>query len=305
MSGGHAKLITMTNDNRKAPTVWEDVNWTAPSILNPDRIDDAVAHVVTYFADFPGYTGPGYTGAMFNELGGGGDRPEIADTFTVEDVFAIATLSVNLDPLQAFQLIGAVSAAEVDPKYTDKKGKTSRPKVTSVPIDNAEVGRLLAKLETKDLIEATNDDLKDTDKLWQAIRRHNLGPTRVSKLLARKRPDLCPVIDSYIRAQLDHGGNRKNFFKSLRTVLRDENLDLPTHLRDIQQKAMAGTTSANAAGQVNRTDLVPGLHAAERISRLGVLRIFDIVLWMEEDARRERTKKRGNLKNSVVEAAQR
>ncbi|MGO1950947.1 MAG: hypothetical protein ACTH1D_15020 [Mycobacteriaceae bacterium] len=72
----------MTNDNRKASTVWDEVDWTAPSILSHDRIDDAVAHLVTYFADFPGYTGPGYTGALFNELGGGGDRPEVAYTFT-------------------------------------------------------------------------------------------------------------------------------------------------------------------------------------------------------------------------------
>ena len=296
----------MTNDNRKASTVWDEVDWTAPSILSHDRIDDAVAHLVTYFADFPGYTGPGYTGALFNELGGGGDRPEVAYTFTYDDIFAVSTLSVNLDTFDALQLTGSVINAGEEDRTAIEEGKAWNKRASSVPIDIHEVRRLLAGLPLDlDLVRATDDHLDDADRLWREIRRYDLGPTRVSKLLARKRPKLCPVIDTYIKKQLRHSEGRVDFFKSLRRVLRDKTLALPDHLRDIRAKAMAGTTSPNAADLINREELVPGLHAEERIRKLSTLRVFDIVLWKEEEARQEINKKKPQLKEGVMLAAQR
>ncbi|MBF0689655.1 MAG: hypothetical protein IR158_18035 [Cellulomonas sp.] len=60
--------------------------------LEPQHTDDA-AHVVrTYYTPRP--TG-GFTGAHFERLGGGGDRPAIADEFTAEDLVAVSMLSVE------------------------------------------------------------------------------------------------------------------------------------------------------------------------------------------------------------------
>lgn len=54
---------------------------------------------------------------------------------------------------------------------------------------------------------SVNEALKQVDRLWDVLRRNgthgrNLGPTKVSKLMARKRLLLLPIIDSYIEAQI-------------------------------------------------------------------------------------------------------
>lgn len=269
--------------------VWNDVRWDAPAILDPACTDDAVRHLVTYFADLYGHTGPGYTGAMFTEFGGGGDRPEVAHAFTAEDIVAVSTLSVDIDPLHALQLTGAVTSEGAEARSAIERGEARLQDATSVPIDAVEIGRLLAQLPTDlDLADATDEDLAVTDLLWAEVRRKNLGQTRASKLLARKRPRLCPVIDSVVVAQLGHGVGRTDFFVSLRTVLQDATLGLPAHLAALRESAVDAAMDAARSGspdQLTRSDLVPGLHAAERIGRLSDLRVLDIVLWMDGRAR--------------------
>ncbi|MDQ0688688.1 hypothetical protein QFZ56_007651 [Streptomyces achromogenes] len=40
--------------------------------------------------------GTPFTGSRFEHLAGGGDRPEVADRFTAEDLITVQTLSVTL-----------------------------------------------------------------------------------------------------------------------------------------------------------------------------------------------------------------
>lgn len=283
--------------------IWDSVRWDAPGILDHARSGDAVRHLVTYFADLHGHTGPGYTGAMFTEFGGGGDRPEVAHVFTAEDIVAVSTLSVDIDPLHVLQLTGAVASEGGEARAAIERGEHRVQDATSVPVDAVEIGRLLAQLPTDlDLVDATDEDLAVTDLLWREIRRKGLGPTRVSKLMARKRSKLCPVIDRDVRRQLDHGKNRTDFFLSMRTLLQDATLGLPAHLATLRESAVDAAETAAQRGsrdRLTRIDLVPGLHAAERISRLSDLRVLDIVLWMEEQAKRGRS----NLKVDVIAAA--
>ena len=91
-----------------------------------------------------------------------------------------------------------------------------------------------------------------------------MGATMVSKLLARKRPRLLPVIDGFIRKQLTHGDGRTDFYKSMWRVMSDRELDLPGHLGSVR------TAALNATGD-------------QRIGRLSDLRVFDIVVWRQHD----------------------
>ncbi|WP_110481311.1 DUF6308 family protein [Corynebacterium provencense] len=43
------------------------------------------------------------TGASFNELGGGGDRPEVANVITAEDIVAVESLSVTIPRVHQLQ----------------------------------------------------------------------------------------------------------------------------------------------------------------------------------------------------------
>jgi len=73
-----------------------------------------------------------------------------------------------------------------------------------------------------DLWDATEDDLAPAYELWNAvIKLEGVGPTRASKLLARKRPRLIPIEDSVIRKALPLG---KDSWVSLRSALRDEHV---------------------------------------------------------------------------------
>lgn len=260
--------------------VWDAVGWDHPTILHGDRILAAVDNLVTYFADRAGHTGPRYTGSLFTELGGGGDRPENAHAFTADDLVAVSTLSVDISAEHALQLLGAVETPEGDAATAMFRGARGIPSSRDVPIDPVEVSRLLAQLPTNlDLVDATDEDLLVTDRLWKEIRRKGLGPTRVSKLLARKRPRLCPVIDRDVRRQLGHGKGRTDFFASLRTVLRDGSTGLPEYLAEIRRLA----SEAGAGASWPETgELTPGPSSAVRIARLSDLRVLDIVLWMEE-----------------------
>lgn len=282
---------------------WSSVQWDRPAILDEGNKDRAVGHLVNYVADRPGHTGPRYTGSMFTELGGGGDRPDVAHAFTAEDMVAVSTLSVHIPAEHALQLLGAVSSEEGDAETAIWRGSGGIPSIREVPIDAVEVGRLLAELPTDvDLVDATDEDLAVTDRLWREIRRKGLGPTRVSKLLARKRPRLCPVIDRDVRRQLDHGKNRTDFFVSLRTVLRDEALGLPEWLGELRVGAVAesdarggGRSAGSGGGSVRRS----GGGAVGRLSRLSDLRVLDIVLWMEEQEVREEREARSRLPRSA------
>jgi hypothetical protein len=69
--------------------------------------DESVATrlVEAYFADDPATGRARYSGAYFERLGGGGDRPETADQFTAEDLLAVSMLSVRISGYHALHVL--------------------------------------------------------------------------------------------------------------------------------------------------------------------------------------------------------
>ncbi len=64
----------------------------------------AVGKLRRYFGMDPG-SSP-YTGASFDRLFGGGDRGDVRDVLTAEDLVAVTTLSVEVLALAALRILG-------------------------------------------------------------------------------------------------------------------------------------------------------------------------------------------------------
>lgn len=237
--------------------------WTRPGVLDRDRTGDARDYLTHYFSWREAGAVPRFTGALFNDLGSD-DSQSSANAITSDDIVAVSTLSVHIRNVHALQLLGEVFSPGAETATASLRGRGRIPSALDVPVDVTQVRRLFAELPTDlDLADATDSHMETAELLWKEVRRKHMGPTRVSKLLARKRPRLLPIIDSAVCEQLGHK-NRTDFYESLRTVLQDEELDLPSQLAEIRRQAVK-----ESGGD-------------KRIRRLSDLRVFDIVLWMAE-----------------------
>jgi hypothetical protein len=78
----------------------------AIDIPPPLRNEDfATCLVRRYLAPDPATGRARYSGAYFERIGGGGDRPEVAFQFTAEDLLAVTMLSVQVDGYHALHVL--------------------------------------------------------------------------------------------------------------------------------------------------------------------------------------------------------
>lgn len=272
-----------TNDPVLDASVWGEVGWTVPTILaKEDQWNNkAINCLVSYFATSVAQSHDDFSGANFNDLCGGGDRAETADIITGDDLVAVRSLSVTIPVVHSLQLLGSgVTRAGLDATTRWREGLghgkslpyEDIPSVWKVPIDagavNEALGRIPNNRALADIPESQiSAVLTSVDLAWREIRRKDktgldtFGQTTVSKILARKRPHLLPIIDSEITGVLKYDSNKVNFYYSMWRVMSDPELALPAHLSGIRERAFRATGD-------------------ERIRRLSDLRVFDIVVWM-------------------------
>lgn len=147
------------------------------ALLEPAGEGRAVDLLQRYFStDGPTH----FTGAYFDRFAGGGDRPEVADQFTSDDVVAVSMLSVDVGGEGAVQLL-----------------------VTR----RSEFNGLLAAISrNKHFADLTAEEVGSGWPVRAAERAlrtiPGIGPTTASKLLARKRPHLVPIFDSVVDKEL-------------------------------------------------------------------------------------------------------
>ena len=109
----------------------------------------------------------------------------------------------------------------------------------------------------RDLWEAADQEIDRSSVAWELWRRlddyHRVGPTITSKLLARKRPRLLPVLDDVVLKASDlHIDDAWTGFRALLT---------PDRVKSLQSlRASAGLGS-----------------------EISVLRVLDVLLWMENN----------------------
>ena len=116
-------------------------------------------------------------------------------------------------------------------------------------------------------------------RLWRLVTRFTvessgrektgIGETRASKLLARKRPHLFPVIDDVVKRTLAPGDDPDyvghNFWVSMQDELTKSDGRLLLDLARIRQRA----------GELRE----PLQHDSD-LSDISILRVFDVIVWM-------------------------
>ena len=168
-----------------------------------------------------------YSGAYFERIGGGGDRPETAYQFTAEDLLAVTMLSVRIEGYHALHVL-------------DYQARELSNLLTQIPPD--------ISLQDPDAEALIAEDGPGW-KLWDAIRDieprpedHRIGPVAAGKLLARKRPHLIPVYDSRIKKVLKRPRTDNSWWHDLRGQLTSDH-DLLRHLQAVRAGAGAGHMS--------------------------------------------------------------
>lgn len=205
---------------------------SVPAILLPTNRERAVRLLRRYFGlDHS----TAFTGSRFEQLGGGGDAPANADRITAEDIVSLSMLSIRLPGLAAQRLLEDQVFIEVTRQY-----------LTQLPTD-------------LDLVDADPDPLAAAglaDQLWGHLSQfRGVGPTTVSKLMARKRPRLIPVWDSVIKRAfwLRNTGAQWRIWREI--FAAD---DMRLHRDMLVLREQAGLTEDISA-----------------------LRVLDVVVWME------------------------
>ncbi|WP_406360417.1 DUF6308 family protein [Streptomyces sp. NBC_01544] len=155
-----------------------------------------------------------FTGSRFEHLAGGGDRSEVADRITAEDLVAVQTLSVTVPAPVALDILEGSLGARLS-------------------------GLLHAIPKDIDMVEAEESDLAPgslADQAWQLLEdQPDVGWVIAGKLLARKRPRLLPVYDKVVRCAL--GRPRPSFWLALHAALRADDRALHRQLLALRQVA--------------------------------------------------------------------
>lgn len=211
-----------------------------PAILtDKDQIGEAVTLLHAYFNE-PTRSGLPRTGSRFDSWRGGGDRPESVNVLTEDDIVAVSFLGMRVTGEAAFGLLD-----------THRENITELLK--EIPHDTD-----LADVSPSDINRFIGSGRSEASQLWSIFTnaegtKWDIGATKASKLLARKRPRLIPIYDSVIDRVTGLGGTARKQWTDWHEVLTET--DLPQHLDNI--RALSGIS--------------------ETISQL---RVMDVVLWM-------------------------
>lgn len=173
----------------------------------------AVVDLRRYFGiDLPPGGVP-FTGSRFEHLAGGGDRPEVADRITAEDLVAVQTLSVTVPASVALDILEGPLGARLSGLLHD------------IPRDI-------------NMVDADADVVADgspADQAWHLLRdQADVGWVIAGKILARKRPRLLPVYDRVVRCAV---GRPPSFWLALHTALREDHCALHRQLLALRQVA--------------------------------------------------------------------
>ncbi|MCL3836893.1 DUF6308 family protein [Aeromicrobium duanguangcaii] len=195
-----------------------------------DIVSDRGADLVSAYYDEDN----GFAGDMFDTFGA---NPY--DRFTSDDLIAASLLDVRFGPTAIRDLLV-----------------------------NGQANHLLEKVPSTPESTLWNTELQPESaawKLWEHLTNiEGIGRTRASKLMARKRPHLMPILDSVIVDKLGLG--RRAQWKTLAAALDDE-----TRIAiDRLQEAVAGSTPST-------------------------LRLLDVATWMRHSQSRRAKAVRARL----------
>ncbi|MGD8151040.1 DUF6308 family protein [Ornithinimicrobium sp. Y1694] len=193
--------------------------------------DRAVAVLQAYFAPV-GQGKDGFTGGAWDTFDPSGTRAISPNIFTADDILSSSLLSTPIDPRAALQLI-----------------LTRRPRFESL------LEQIGPDLEFVRLESTEEGPFRAVRTLYRELMTlPGIGETRATKLLARKRPLLVPIVDSVLVREVFRG--RDQHWAPLHQALRAHERALWNHLVDLRSRA--------------------GIPEA-----VSPLRVFDVLAWMD------------------------
>ena len=198
------------------------------ALLSPAGADEAAGLLRTYVPPRPSGS---FTGAHVERLGGGGDRASVADGFTAEDLIAVSMLSVAV--------VGN-AALEILEVRRSQLSELLRPIPVGVALADLDAGNPGADWPVRALYR-------------ELLTVRDVGETTATKLLARKRPHLVPILDSVVTTEL--GIVKGNFWVPLHAWLVADERASYHHLEDLRSLAGLGDD-------------------------ISALRVFDVLAWM-------------------------
>lgn len=186
-----------------------------PTLRTWVRQPEAVEALTAYFQpDREPEVMPHYEGSRFEGLAGGGDRPEVANQITADDLIALNCLSVRAPVEVALNLLEGPLGKDIAALLAQIP--------TDVHINDDAAAELFAPLaparQAWDLLEEPDD----------------MGWVTTNKLLARKRPKLIPVYDSVVQCVL---GRPEGVWNWLRDLMMAEDGALPAALAEAAGQA--------------------------------------------------------------------
>jgi hypothetical protein len=185
--------------------------------------DDTVPDLRRYFGvGLPAQQVPPFTGGWFERVGLGGDRGDVANRITTDDLIAVETLSVRVPPRVALDLLHG------------ELGEQFAAMLTHIP-----PAMTLANPGATEHVEPHSA----ADQAWHLLDDQvGVGWVTAGKLLARKRPHLIPVYDNVVRCGLGRNalGRRGTFWVDLHNALVSDNLALNSRLTDVAALAEIG-----------------------------------------------------------------
>ncbi|MET7534236.1 DUF6308 family protein [Streptomyces goshikiensis] len=154
-----------------------------------------------------------FTGGRFEHLAGGGDRWQVADRFTAEDLVAVQALSVTVPAPVALDLLEGPLGGQLSEL------------LRGIPSD----------IDLSDADASVVADGSPAHRAWCLLEdQYKIGWVTAGKLLARKRPRLLPVYDRVVRCALGHP---PSFWTDLRTALREDDAALHHRLLGLRRSA--------------------------------------------------------------------
>lgn len=154
--------------------------------LTPDR---ALEGLRNYFDE-----NGNYAGALFNTIEVGTTQPEPENRITPGDLLAVATLAMDIGPLQARQLLTPGHPACMEAQ------RLLALIPTNVSLADA-AQKLSQTVPTETALLSHMSDLQDTLRETGPLRKNHARPRNwvfAAKLNARKRPLLFPVRDNVV-----------------------------------------------------------------------------------------------------------
>lgn len=203
------------------------------STLNDTDQDTALTYLRKYYLE----KNPFYTGSQFETLEA---HNNTENRITASDIIAVATLNTPIKRKGTMGIL--ITEAE---EINDTLAKIPNMPIGTLTSDefNRYLGRESSAMKLWRTLRRTG---RPSDEKWQ------MGPTRVSKLMARKRPHLIPINDSVINRVIDKRPS-ENDWKLWWEALRNND--------SLEERASV-------------------LRAAIGRPELATLRVFDVVLWM-------------------------